>query len=140
MHENFQSSKKGSHALQPDACKHWNVRYYKYHMKKSLYINGVPELLVLRLLSKEEMYGYQLVAEISARSNEAFNFGEGCIYPILHRLVAQKHLSSRKETVDGRPRFYYRATKKGGAYALNLQSEWSRVVAGAEAVLGVLYV
>ena len=82
-------------------------------MKKSLYINGVPELLILRLLSKEEMYGYQLVSEISARSNEAFSFGEGCIYPILHRLVAQKHLSSRKETVEGRPRFYYRPPRRG---------------------------
>jgi PadR family transcriptional regulator PadR len=109
-------------------------------MNKLLFVNGVPELLILRLLSKEEMYGYQLVSEISARSKEAFNFGEGCIYPILHRLVAQKHLSSRKETVDGRPRHYYRVTKKGEQYAEELQAQWNRVVVGAGSVLGALYV
>ena len=33
---------------------------------KNYFINGVPELLVLRLLSQQEMYGYQLVAAIQA--------------------------------------------------------------------------
>lgn len=109
-------------------------------MKKSYYVNGVPELLVLRLLSGEEMYGYQLVSEINARSKEALDFGEGCIYPILHRLVAQRHLSSRREIVDGRPRHYYRATAKGKRHVEKLQAEWSRVVAGAGAVLGTSHV
>jgi PadR family transcriptional regulator PadR len=105
-------------------------------MNKSLYVNGVPELLILRLLSKEEMYGYQLVSEINARSKDVLDFGEGCIYPILHRLVAQKHLTSRRETVEGRPRHYYRVTAKGKRHLEKLQTEWNRVVAGTSAILG----
>ena len=116
------------------------TRHSSHLMNKSLYVNGVPELLVLRLLTKEEMYGYQLVAEINARSKDALDFGEGCIYPILHRLVAQKHLSSRREIVEGRPRHYYRATAKGKRHVEQLQSEWSRVVAGTSAVLGTSHV
>jgi PadR family transcriptional regulator PadR len=109
-------------------------------MNKSLYVNGVPELLVLRLLSKEEMYGYQLVSEINARSKQALDFGEGCIYPILHRLVAQRHLSSRREIVDGRPRHYYRATAQGKRHAEQLQTEWNRVVTGTCEVLGANHI
>ena len=38
-------------------------------MKKTnpAFLNGVPELLVLQLLSRREMYGYQIVEEIRTR-------------------------------------------------------------------------
>ena len=48
------------------------------------FLNGVPELLVLRLLARREMYGYQIVEEIRKQTGEALSFGEGCIYPYLH--------------------------------------------------------
>ena len=76
---------------------------YQAEMKKELFIDGVPELLLLRLLAQNEMYGYELVAKIHTISDGAFSFGEGCIYPILHRLVGDRCLSIRKETVSGRP-------------------------------------
>ena len=83
---------------------------------KSNFVNGLPEMLMLRLLAREEMYGYQLVAAIRERSGEALTFGEGCVYPILHRLVAQGHLTSRREVVGGRPRHYYKTSAKGRKY------------------------
>jgi hypothetical protein len=55
---------------------------YQGEMKKELFIDGVPELLLLRLLAQNEMYGYELVAKIHSISDGAFSFGEGCIYPI----------------------------------------------------------
>jgi PadR family transcriptional regulator PadR len=104
---------------------------------KTNFMNGLPELLVLRLLSREEMYGYQLVAEIAARSSEALNFSEGCIYPILHRLVSRKYLTVRREIVSGRPRHYYRTSAKGRQYVEELTGEWNKVVTGAAAILEV---
>jgi PadR family transcriptional regulator, regulatory protein PadR len=106
---------------------------------KTNFMNGLPELLVLRLLSREEMYGYQLVAEIAARSSEALNFSEGCIYPILHRLVGRKYLTVRREIVSGRPRHYYRTSAKGRQYVEELTGEWNKVVTGAAAILEVRY-
>ena len=50
------------------------------------FLNGVPELLLLRLLARQPMYGYELVQRIRLQSDSALEFGEGCIYPILHRL------------------------------------------------------
>src|SRR5687767_5620178 len=77
------------------------------------FINGVPEMLLLQLLSEREMYGYELVKSIQLRSKNALNFGEGCIYPILHSLEASKLVRSKRREVDGRTRNYYQITAKG---------------------------
>src|ERR1700723_1429384 len=90
-------------------------------------LDGVPELLVLRLLAHEEMYGYQLVSEIQRRSRGAFEFGEGCIYPVLHRLVKQKMLLEREQEVGGRTRRYYRLAASGRKRMATLESTWQQV-------------
>ena len=90
-------------------------------------LDGVPELLVLRLLAQEEMYGYQLVSEIHRRSQGAFEFGEGCIYPVLHRLVKQGMLLERQQDVSGRTRRYYRLSAAGTKRLANLESTWQQV-------------
>jgi PadR family transcriptional regulator PadR len=101
-------------------------------MKKTnpCFLNGVPELLVLRLLSRREMYGYQIVDEIRTQTRETLSFGEGCVYPYLHYLEAQKQVSSQRREVDGRNRNYYKLTTRGGKRLEELTSEWKRVTAG----------
>jgi PadR family transcriptional regulator PadR len=90
-------------------------------------LDGVPELLILRLLAHEEMYGYQLVSEIHRRSQGAFEFGEGCIYPVLHRLVKQRMLSEREQEVGGRTRRYYRLAAAGRKRLAALEQTWQQV-------------
>jgi PadR family transcriptional regulator PadR len=92
-------------------------------------LDGVPELLVLRLLARDEMYGYQLVSEIQKRSQGAFEFGEGCIYPVLHRLVAQCQLLERQQEVSGRTRRYYRLSEAGKKRLALLEDTWKQVSA-----------
>ena len=41
------------------------------------FLNGIPELLILRMLSSREMYGYELVKEIRSSTQENLSFGEG---------------------------------------------------------------
>ncbi len=43
------------------------------------FLNGVPELLVLQLLARRPMYGYQLVRAIEQSTSQVLEFGEGCI-------------------------------------------------------------
>ena len=105
-------------------------RYSAGAMKtKEHLLDGVPELLVLRLLAHEEMYGYQLVSEIQKRSEGAFDFGEGCIYPVLHRLVAQRQLLERQQEVSGRTRRYYRLSEAGKKRLALLEGTWKQVSA-----------
>lgn len=82
-------------------------------MSNASFTNGLPELLILRLLSSGEKYGYQLVSEIAKSSNARARFSEGCIYPVLHRLESKGLLATREEEVAGRTRRYYRLGAKG---------------------------
>ncbi len=100
------------------------------------FVNGVPELLVLELLSRREMYGYELVRAIEEESAEAFSFGEGCIYPYLHYLERARFITSRRLTVEGRSRLYYRLAPKGEKRLAELTAEWNRVASGVKLILG----
>jgi PadR family transcriptional regulator PadR len=110
-------------------------------MKKTnpSFLNGVPELLVLRLLSGREMYGYQIVEEIRTQTGEALAFGEGCIYPYLHYLEAEKQVSSRRQEVDGRNRNYYKLTARGRKRLEALTTEWKRITAGVSLLMEEKY-
>lgn len=99
------------------------------------FLNGVPELLMLRLLSRQPMYGYQLVQSIKSASGNQLEFGEGSIYPILHRLEADGCLTSREKTVSGRSRVVYRTTKKGEKRLISSEQTWEQVVSAIRKVL-----
>lgn len=99
------------------------------------FLNGVPELLMLRLLSRQPMYGYQLVQSIKATSGNELEFGEGSIYPILHRLEADGCLTSREQSANGRPRVVYRTTKKGERRLAESTKTWERVSQAIRLVL-----
>jgi PadR family transcriptional regulator PadR len=99
------------------------------------YLNGVPELLALQLISRRAMYGYQLVQAIERASGATLQFGEGCIYPILHRLEADGDLSSRREVVGGRSRVVYRITARGRKRLAGRLAAWQGAVTAVNHVL-----
>lgn len=99
------------------------------------FLNGVPELLILQLLDRGPLHGYDLVRAIRTTSGERLDFGEGCIYPVLHRLEAQGLLSSRRETVDGRSRIRYRTTPRGRRRLATSRTAWSEIIAAVGLVL-----
>ena len=103
------------------------------------FLNGVPELVILKLLSTQPMYGYQLVKAIQQSSQEQFAFGEGCIYPTLHDLERRRLLTSQRRTIAGRNRHYYRLTVRGEKRLTELSQEWQRVVNGVRLVFGGTY-
>ncbi len=49
-------------------------------------LSGSTTLLVLSLLSSGDKYGYEMIAELEARSDHTFTLKEGTLYPILHTL------------------------------------------------------
>jgi PadR family transcriptional regulator, regulatory protein PadR len=91
------------------------------------FLNGVPELLILRLLSQRAMHGYELVQTIRLATGHELEFGEGCIYPILHRLQAEKLLKARDEVVGSRTRIVYETTARGRARLAESISTWERI-------------
>jgi PadR family transcriptional regulator PadR len=99
------------------------------------FLNGVPELLILQMLARQAMYGYQLVRAIEESSGQVLEFGEGCIYPVLHRLESDGDLASRRETVGGRSRVVYRLTASGRKRLQARVAAWRSIVGTVEQVL-----
>jgi PadR family transcriptional regulator PadR len=99
------------------------------------FLNGVPELLVLQLLKRQPMYGYELVQNIRLRSGAVLEFGEGCIYPILHRLEREGALVSQKEEAGGRARVVYRLTPQGSKRLAEGVTVWQRLMGAVRLVL-----
>jgi PadR family transcriptional regulator, regulatory protein PadR len=98
------------------------------------FMNGVPELLILRLLKDSEMYGYELVQAIRTVTHDVVTLGEGVVYPVLHALEKEGALKSRRKAVGGRTRVYYSITAAGQKRLNQLVSTWSKLndaVAGA---------
>lgn len=99
------------------------------------FMAGVPELLVLRLLSAREMYGYELVQAVRSHSAGAIVLGEGVVYPLLHALESDGALKSSRRDVAGRSRVYYALTPKGAKRLAALAADWSALSGAVHAVL-----
>lgn len=76
---------------------------------------GVLEMLVLKMLSRERMYGYQLIQSLKAEGEGFFSLQQGTLYPILYRLEdGGSVVSSWEEPVSGKtPKKYYVITESG---------------------------
>jgi PadR family transcriptional regulator, regulatory protein PadR len=99
------------------------------------FMNGVPELLILRLLQEEEMYGYEIVQAIRSRSDAVVAVGEGVVYPVLHGLEQDGALRSRRKTVNGRSRIYYSVTAAGSRRLADLSKTWNNLATAIQAML-----
>ena len=99
-------------------------------------MSGSTTLLVLSLLRREEMYGYQMITELARRSDHTFELKEGTLYPILHALEEKNYVTAHeKEASTGRKRKYYRITKKGLHALEEKQMEWNRFTEMVNAVV-----
>jgi PadR family transcriptional regulator, regulatory protein PadR len=105
----------------------------------SHFMNGVPELLILRQLAGQEMYGYQLVRAVQSSTRDTIRLSEGCVYPLLHSLQRKGWLSSRRATADGRPRVYYRLTPKGRQRLEKMAGQWDGLANAIRLALGATH-
>ncbi len=81
--------------------------------------------IVLELVSERPMYGYEIIKVVNARTQGAFEWKEGTLYPCLHRLEVAGLIASDWETApSGRRRKYYRITRKGAAELTRKVAEW----------------
>ena len=87
------------------------------------------------LLQDAEMYGYEIVQAISARTQAVVAPGEGVVYPVLHALEKNGALKSQRREASGRSRVYYSLTSKGVRRLYDLTDSWTATAAAIQAVL-----
>src|ERR1700728_282302 len=84
---------------------------------------GVAEQCVLALLTKGEMYGFELARELGARGRIIAS--EGTLYPLLARLRRNGLVeTSWRESPAGPPRRYYRLTGDGELALASFKKQW----------------
>lgn len=85
------------------------------------------EMMLLKLLSESDMYGYQMTQELKKRSTGTYTLLEGSMYPILYRLSDQEHISFYEKKVTQRQsRVYYHLEEKGVQYLKQLLSDYEQ--------------
>jgi DNA-binding PadR family transcriptional regulator len=100
-------------------------------------IGGSTVLLILTLLDEADKYGYEIIKELDNRSDKTFQFKEGTLYPVLHKLENKGYIKSymtKGET--GRQRKYYQITKKGKKQFIELKEKWNLSTVSVNKVLG----
>lgn len=100
------------------------------------YRRGVMALVILSLLKRGDMYGYQLVQETARASGGRLTTQEGSLYPVLYRLQEQGCVSDRRELVGKRmTRVYYHLEPAGEEKLRELIEEYESVTAGVFAII-----
>ena len=101
------------------------------------FIGGSTMLMLLSLLRERDYYGYEIIKEIELRSNSVFQFKEGTLYPVLHRMEARGFLKSYKAKAEtGKERKYYQITSKGKEQLCKEKEQWRSFTGSVQKVIG----
>lgn len=100
-------------------------------------IGGSAILLILSLLEKSDRYGYEMIRELELRSDKTFEFKEGSLYPVLHKLEDKGFIKSYIKTYEnGRDRKYYRITQSGIKQLAYEREQWDVFSRSVNKVIG----
>lgn len=99
-------------------------------------LKGSTTILILSLLNKKDMYGYEMIKEIEIKSRNVFSFKEGTLYPILHTLENENYIESYWDSSQGsRKRKYYKITAIGKKLLSEKEKEWKLFSSTVNSVL-----
>ena len=100
-------------------------------------LSGSMGMMILRLLSEKDMYGYEMIDTLKKRSKNVFELKAGTLYPLLHTLEAKNLLTSYEQEVLGKTRIYYKITKDGQKSLDEKKMEWQAYTEAVENVLAM---
>lgn len=105
-------------------------------MEKSL-VSGSMTLLILKLLSEKDMYGYEMIDTLRKRSQNVFELKAGTLYPLLHGLEEKGLLTVYEQEYAGKVRKYYSITTEGHRLLARKVEEWKTYSDAVSSVLAM---
>ena len=104
---------------------------------ESQLLKGVAPVVVLQILSRGRMYGYELSQTIENKSDDILSLGKGTLYPLLYNLEAKKLIKGKWQQSDsGRKRRYYSITSKGKSQLAKQKQQLQQLSVGLNLVFG----
>ena len=99
-------------------------------------LKGTLSLLILSLLSRKAMYGYEIAATVHHETDSALAWREGSLYPSLHKLQADELITGEwEEKESGRKRRYYHLTRKGRKALTEKIASWQGLTHNVNRIL-----
>lgn len=98
-------------------------------------LSGSMSMLLLRLLSEKDMYGYEMIDTLRKHSENVFELKAGTLYPLLHSLEDKNYLTSYEKEVSGKVRKYYQLTGEGRKFLEKKREEWEQYTKAVTSVL-----
>lgn len=104
------------------------------HSFADYFKRALNPLLVLLLLSEQPMYVYEMMREISKRSDGRYTIS--LLYPVIQRLLSQGYVCEGQKAIsdDNRVRQYYEITSDGISYLRQIEAvyaEMSKAIANS---------
>lgn len=100
-------------------------------------VSGSMQMLILKLLSEKDMYGYEMIDTLRQKSENVFELKAGTLYPLLHGLEDKELVVVYEEEMGGKTRKNYRLTKKGRGMLAKKTEEWKEYTRAVEHVLAL---
>lgn len=99
-------------------------------------MQGTLDMLVLKALQVEPMHGWGITERIGQWSEQAFQLGQGTLYPALYRLERQGWVRSEWRTTDNNRRArYYSVTPRGARHLQEALAQYERTSRAIRLVL-----
>ena len=89
-------------------------------------MRGSLDLMVLSVLADGPLYGYLIQKRVRDAGNGWVRLEAGTLYPLLHRLEADKVIRSKWDRESGRPRKWYELTAAGRRRLQAQARDWNR--------------
>ena len=94
------------------------------------------DLVLLTLLLRRPMYGYEILTTLQDRGNGEFRFKQGTLYPVLYRLEREGWIeASWEDPAEGKPRKVYRVTRDGRREHRARTARWLRFTEAVRSIL-----
>lgn len=108
----------------------------KQNQNQDNFKRGTAELLILHLLQKEDMYGYQITHTFEEKSNGVYTMLEGSLYPILYKLSSCGYITDYVQQAGvRRTRRYYHIEEAGKNYYKDILSDYLAIADGIDLIL-----
>ncbi|CAM3713385.1 PadR family transcriptional regulator [Mesobacillus zeae] len=101
---------------------------------RSQLLKGILEGCILTIISKEDVYGYELSVKLQKFGLD--DVSEGSIYPILLRLQKDKYIvGTMRDSPHGPKRKYYSLTDEGEEALKEFRKEWQSIQGPVERMI-----
>ncbi|WP_243176734.1 PadR family transcriptional regulator [Clostridium gasigenes] len=103
--------------------------------KTTQLLKGIMEGVILKVIEKEETYGYEIYRNLQLLGFD--EFAEGSLYPLLLRLERNNMIKSvKKQSPYGPDRKYYKLTEIGLQEIVEFKEAWDQISVKINSVWG----